>query len=246
MKGLSLANAILVRFLVVFVVVASPIIARSDEPDASDRAPKKTETDLTIDPFVEANRALRMLEGIWEYKRDYTIESSPPRYPAAFLSEDGAVGFPIGTNTSEPAEVVDKKMSSHVRLDLRSRDKFRLEMVLTDHRAKTSGYTFGEGNWSLRGRLLVLTFILNDEIERMGFFIERLSDDQIVVRGVEDSVELFDEARGTFVKKDTYTSLSVPKGYSVEVDEASFGSAKTAVAEYLRANLKAEVEIVDD
>ncbi len=221
--------------IVVVILVGLPVTGQADEPRTDDKSVEKTGD--SVDPFINADKAQEALTGIWEYSAD--IKKSSPTYPAV-ISKDGEIGWPLDGN--KPV-FVDKTTSSQIRLDLRRQENFRLEMVVTDQSGKYVGYMFGEGRWSLRGRLLVLTFILDDEIERWAFFIESLSSDQICVKGIESTVELIGNGRGVFAKKQAFTPLAVPDGYNIEIDESSFGSAQADVAQYLRDNLNADVEI---
>lgn len=229
---------------VAIFLFAVPRSGTSDEPSPESHTPTASED--TLDPFVDEDKVADLLAGIWEYSADYSLKPQAIRDVPGLVGPDGQRGVPWGEQKVGESMQAIRKMSSHVRLDLRSKNKFRIEMAISNHSDKTCSYGFVEGTWKLRGRLLVLTFLLENEIDRWAVFIEKLATDEIVAKGIGDSTELFNGGRGMLTKKETPTPLSIPRDYAVQVDESSYGSATKDIAEFLRDNLNIEVELTKE
>ena len=245
MNGVSqiIPNSILVASIAI-CLFAYPRFGMSDEPSPDSHQPKASED--AIDPFVDEDKAAVALAGIWEYSADYSLKPQVVRDVPGLVGPDGQRGWPFEEKALGETTQVVRKMSSHVRLDLRSKNKFRIEAAISNHADKTCSYSYGEGTWKLRGRLVVLTFLLDDEIARWGVFIEKLATDEIVVRGIGESAEFFNGGQGVLTRKENPIPVSIPTGYAVEVDEVSYGPARIDIAEFLRDNLNMDVELTKE
>ncbi|MBM80660.1 MAG: hypothetical protein CMJ78_08715 [Planctomycetaceae bacterium] len=195
-----------------------------------------------IDPFVDNSEAKKLMTGFGEFNFDRTKEVK--------VSQDQAQNpflvSPLKVTEKKPDKNVNQRVSGPFRLDLRSQDKFRVEMAISNHADKSCTYFYGEGTWSLRGRLLVLTYILHDNVDRMAFFIEKISESKFVVKGIDDSFAFNEDGKGALEKTEKPKPLSIPKGFSLEIDEDNFGPVQQDVAKYYRTQMNAKIELTNE
>ena len=211
---------------------------------ADDKAASNT---IVLDPFSQKSTATDLLVGIWNYTANHTINVAPAANgPPVYQSKDGVNGFLDPAAEKDPVEkpvLHEKEMTIQLRLDIRASNTFRFEMARTDHAEKVFEYMFVEGAWSLRGRLLVLTVVMDGDAEPIAIFIDQLEKDRIEARGTISSDELFANGRGSLVREAKPHPIRVPTGYSLEVDEVSFGPTITDVATHLKNSLNPSVEV---